>query len=165
MTTAISHGSPGSGAAVPPLRREVLVDAGRDLAFSVFTEQIGAWWPLGDHSVHGADASVAFVDPGVGARILESRNGDTDGADDAVWGTVTRWEPGVLVAFTWHPGKGPDEASHVTVTFEESDGKTLVRLEHAGWEIFGEYAAQAREEYDHGWPVVLGAYAAQFGAA
>ena len=27
MTSTISHGSPGSGPAVPPLRREVIVDA------------------------------------------------------------------------------------------------------------------------------------------
>ena len=158
MTTTISHGSPGSGPAVPPLRREVLVEAGRDLAFAVFTDQISAWWPIGDHSVHGAGATVAFVDPGVGARIVESK----DDADDAVWGTVTRWEPGELVAFTWHPGMGSNAASQVTVTFEdEADGRTLVTLVHTGWEIFGEEAAQAREGYERGWPVVLGAYAAE----
>jgi len=164
MTTTISHGSPGSGAAVPPLRREVLVDAGRDLAFAVFTDRIGAWWPLGDFSVHGADASVAFVDPGVGARIVESKDGDTDGADDSVWGTVTRWDPPELVAFTWHPGMSAEAASQVTVTFEETDGKTLVTLEHTGWESFGERATEARENYQRGWAVVLGGYAAQFAA-
>jgi hypothetical protein len=37
-----------------------------------------------------------------------------------------------------------------------------VRLEHTGWESFGDRAAQARESYQQGWPVVLGAYAAQF---
>ena len=161
MTTTISHGSPGSGAAIPPLRREVLVDAGRDLAFSVFTDRIGAWWPLGDHSVHGEGGSVRFVDPGVGARIVESK----EGADDSVWGTVTRWEPGTLVAFTWHPGMSDAAASRVTVTFEETDGKTLVALEHTGWESFGERAAQARENYSKGWTVVLGGYAASFPAA
>ena len=97
MTTTISHGSPGSGAAVPPLRREVLVDADRDLAFTVFTDRIGAWWPLGGHSVHGEGGSVTFVDPGVGARIVESK----EGAEDSVWGTVTRWEPGA-----WSPSPG-----------------------------------------------------------
>ncbi len=81
-----------------------------------------------------------------------------EGAEDSVWGTVTRWEPGSLVAFTWHPGQGDAAASHVTVTFEETDGKTWCTLEHAGWEIFGDQAAQAREKYDHGWPVVLGRF-------
>jgi uncharacterized protein YndB with AHSA1/START domain len=158
MTTTTSHGSPGSGAAVPPLRREVLVDASRDIAFAVFTDRIGAWWPLGDHSVHGAGGSVSFVDPGVGARIVEPK----DDADDAVWGTVTRWEPGELIAFTWHPGMSPDAASQVTVAFDETDSKTLVTLEHTGWEVFGDRAAEARANYEGGWAVVLSAYGARF---
>ena len=139
-----------------PLLREVLVDADRTLAFEVFTRRIGAWWPLGSHSVHGAAASVAFDGEGVGARIVES----LAGAEDAVWGTVTRWDPAEAVAFTWHPGRGPDDASAVSVRFEDAGGKTLVRLEHTGWEVYGEQAAAARTEYGQGWPVVLDAYAA-----
>lgn len=139
-----------------PLHREVLVDADRALAFEVFTRQIGAWWPLGEHSVHGAAATVAFDGEGVGARIVES----LAGAQDAVWGTVTQWDPADTVAFTWHPGHGPDRASAVSVRFEDAGGKTLVRLAHTGWEVYGEQAAAARTEYGHGWPVVLDAYAA-----
>jgi uncharacterized protein YndB with AHSA1/START domain len=141
---------------VAPLRREVLVDADRALAFAVFTQRIGAWWPLGDHSVHGAGATVAFDAEAVGGRIVESMAD----AEDAVWGTVTRWEPGDAVAFTWHPGDGPERVSHVSVTFLDEGGKTRVRLEHTGWEVYGERAQEARDEYEHGWPVVLDAYAA-----
>ena len=154
MTSVTSHGSPGSGIAVPPLRREVLVDAERAVAFEVFTERIGAWWPLADFSVHGGDAEVRFVEPGVGARIVESKPGE----DDAVWGTVTRWVPGELVAFSWHPGMAAEAASMVSVSFEESDGKTLVTLEHTGWESFGDRAAEARANYAGGWTVVLEGY-------
>jgi uncharacterized protein YndB with AHSA1/START domain len=154
MTSTTSHGSPGSGIAVPPLRREVLVDAGATVAFEVFTERIGAWWPLARHSVYGEDAEVRFVDPGLGARIVESK----DGEDDAVWGTVTDWVPGELVAFSWHPGMTAESASRVSVSFEETDGKTLVVLEHTGWESFGDRAAEARENYAGGWSVVLDGY-------
>ena len=65
-----------------------------------------------------------------------------------------------MLGFTWHPGQGDERASQVTVSFEDQDGKTLVRLEHSGWEVFGEHAQAARDEYDHGWPVVLDRYAA-----
>jgi hypothetical protein len=140
---------------VPPLRREIIVDADPDLAFAVFTERIGEWWPLHAFSVHGAGATVAFVDRGLGSAIVES----SPGAADAVWGTVTRWDPPDSVAFTWHPGKEAEAASQVSVAFEPADGKTLVRLEHTGWEIFAEPAA-AREEYGHGWPAVLDGFAA-----
>jgi uncharacterized protein YndB with AHSA1/START domain len=161
MTTALSHGSPGSGAAIPPLRREVLVGAGRDVAFAVFTERIAVWWPVATHSVHGADATVRFVGEGVGAQIIESK----DGEEDAVWGTVTRCVPGALIAFTWHPGMSPEAASQVAVTFEESDGKTLVTLEHTGWETFGDRAAEARQNYSQGWTTVLGVYVGAVAAA
>jgi uncharacterized protein YndB with AHSA1/START domain len=161
MTSTTSHGSPGSGAAVPPLRREVIVDAGRDLAFAVFTERIGAWWPLGRHSVYGDRAAVTFDGARVGARIVES----AAGVDDAVWGTVTAWRPGELVAFTWHPGMTPETASKVAVTFEDVDGKTLVTLEHTGWEIFGDRAAEERASYAGGWTTVLDRYVVAVGAA
>ena len=140
---------------VPPLHREILVDADRALAFAVFTQRIGAWWPLSVHSVYGAGATVAFDRPEVGGRIVES----LAGAEDSVWGTVTRWEPDTVLGFTWHPGQGDERASQVTVSFEDQDGKTLVRLEHSGWEVFGEQAQAARDEYDHGWGLVLDRYA------
>ena len=161
MTSTISHGSPGSGPAIPPLRREVLVDADRRPRLrGLHRAHRGVVAARRPQRVRRG-ATVAFVEPGVGARIVESK----DGAADSVWGTVTRWEPGVLIAFTWHPGYGPDAASKVTVTFEETDGKTLVTLEHTGWESFGERAAEARDNYSKGWTVVLGAYAAGFPAA
>jgi hypothetical protein len=140
---------------VPPLRREIIVDADPDLAFTVFTERIGEWWPVHAHSVHGAGATVSFVDQGLGSMIVES----SPGAADAVWGTVTRWDPPTSVAFTWHPGTTAEAASLVSVAFEAADGKTLVRLEHTGWEIFADPVA-AREEYGHGWPAVLDGFAA-----
>lgn len=134
---------------VPPIRREILVDADQATAFEVFTVRLGRWWPLDELSVHGKGATVAFAD---GQIVEHSAGGDT-----AVWGTVTRWEPPAAVAFTWHPGRPADRASHVEVTFTAADARTLVRLEHTGWEAFGDPAA-ARAEYDHGWPMVLDRY-------
>jgi hypothetical protein len=77
---------------VPPVRREVLVDADPATAFEVFTLSIGRWWPLAELSVHGSDATVAFVD---GQLVERSAGGDI-----AVWGTVTRWP------LTDQPGEG-----------------------------------------------------------
>ena len=134
---------------VPPIRREVLVDADPATAFEVFTAQIGRWWPLADFSVSGAGATVAFD----GGQIVER---GPDGAT-SLWGTVIRWEPPVCLAFSWHPGQPPERASQVEVTFAAAGGQTLVRVEHTGWEAFADPAA-ARAEYDQGWPVVLDCY-------
>jgi uncharacterized protein YciI len=134
---------------VPPIRREILVDANPATAFEVFTERLGHWWPLAELSVYGAGATVAFID---GQIIDRSADGPA-----AVWGTVTRWEPPEAVAFSWHPGQPAERASHVEVTFAAAAGQTRVRLEHSGWEAFADPAA-ARAEYDHGWPMVLDRY-------
>lgn len=133
-------------AELTPIRREILVDAEAEVAFAVFTDRIGSWWPLARLSVYGAGASVAFRD----GAIVET----APGQPDTVWGRVTTWEPPALVAFTWHPGKDAQRASQVTVAFTPSGAQTLVQLEHSGWEVFADPAA-ARDEYDHGWPTVL----------
>jgi uncharacterized protein YndB with AHSA1/START domain/uncharacterized protein YciI len=140
---------PSVSSTVPPIRREVLVEADPETAFEVFTAQIGRWWPLAELSVYGAGATVAFDD---GQIIERSADGKS-----AVWGTVTRWEPAAAVAFTWHPGGTADQASQVELTFTAADTQTLVTVRHTGWHVFAD-AAAARAEYDHGWPMVLGRY-------
>ena len=136
-------------AELTPIRRELLVDAEPGTAFAVFTEGIGSWWPLAKLSVYGAGSSVAFRD----AMIVEVK----PGRPDTVWGTVTRWEPPTVLAFTWHPGADAERASRVSVTFTPHGQQTLVRLDHAGWENFTDPGA-ARAEYEHGWPMVLASF-------
>lgn len=134
----------------PPLRREILVEAGPDAAFEIFTARLGRWWPLAAGFGVYLDGTVAFA----GGRIIER---SADGRQ-AVWGTVTRWDPPEAVAFTWHPGRDAGQASQVEVTFTAAGAQTLVSLTHSGWEIFDDPAA-ARAEYDQGWAPVLGQYA------
>jgi uncharacterized protein YciI len=134
---------------VPPLRREIVVDTDPGTAFAVFTERIGRWWPVADHSVYGAGSAVAFT----GGQIVERAPDGTT----AVWGTVTRWEPGEAVGFTWHPGRPADQPTHVEVRFTPAGAQTRVVLEHSGWEVYGDPAA-ARAEYEQGWPEVLEGY-------
>ena len=134
---------------VPPIRREILVDADPATAFAVFTERIGQWWPLEDLSVYGPGGTVGFAD---GQIVERSASGDA-----AVWGTVYLWEPAAALAFSWHPGGPPDQATHAEVTFAQADAQTLVTLTHTGWERFAD-PAEARAEYELGWPVVLGTY-------
>jgi uncharacterized protein YciI len=118
---------------VPPIRREILVEADPAVAFEVFTSGLGRWWPVAELSVHGEGGSVSFHGAFAGGQIVErSAAGET-----AVWGTVTRWEPPDAVAFTWHPGQPAERASQVEITF----------------------AVAEPAEYDHGWPLVLDRYA------
>jgi uncharacterized protein YciI/uncharacterized protein YndB with AHSA1/START domain len=134
---------------VPPIRREIRVDADPATAFEIFTARIGQWWPVAELSVFGSGAIVAFTDGQIIERAADGRS--------SCWGSVTRWEPGSAVAFTWHPGMTPERASQVEVTFAADGAQTLVVLAHAGWEAFDDPAA-ARAEYDQGWPAVLENY-------
>ena len=138
---------------IPPIHRETVVEASPEIAFAVFTERIGSWWPLADLSVFH-DGTVAFVD----GRIVEtSAAGGT-----TVWGTVTEWVPPDRLAFTWHPGGVADRASVVGVRFAAVGARTLVTLEHRGWEHYPD-PETARLEYGQGWPQVLAGYRAQVG--
>jgi len=136
---------------LPPIHREILVDAPPDVAFALFTSKIGDWWPLDGLSVFGAGATVAFED---GALVERSPDGQA-----AEWGQVTSWLPPGEFSMTWHPGRDTLAASQVTVTFRAAGDQTLVVLEHAGWDVFADPAA-ARAEYEHGWPEVLRLYQA-----
>jgi uncharacterized protein YndB with AHSA1/START domain len=146
---AVVTGEGATASTVPAIRREVLVDADPAVASEVFTARISLWWPIAEKSVYGAGGTVAFA----GGQLIEQ---SPDG-QRAVWGTVTRWEPPIGVAFTWHPGHAPERASHVEVAFAAAGPQTLVTLTHTGWDALADPAA-ARAEYDHGWPIVLDRY-------
>jgi len=136
---------------LPPIHREILVDAPPDVAFALFTSKIGDWWPVAELSVFGAGATVAFED---GALVERSPDGQA-----AEWGQVTSWLPPGEFSMTWHPGRDSLAASQVTVTFRAAGEQTLVVLEHTGWDVFADPGA-ARTEYEHGWPEVLRLYQA-----
>jgi uncharacterized protein YndB with AHSA1/START domain len=137
---------------IPPVRREVEVSTDPGRAFELWTEQIGRWWPMASHSVNGERASVAFD----GDRLVETAPDGTT----VIWGTVVTWEPPHRLGLTWHPGRDASEATHVEVRFHPAGrGRTLVTLEHTGWEVLAE-PEQIRASYETGWPLVLEPFAA-----
>jgi uncharacterized protein YciI len=138
---------------LPPIRRQVLVEAGPELAFEVFTAEIGSWWPVGTgHSVYGEGSGVAFRS----GQLVETGAG----GGEAVWGTVLDWDPPRGFRMSWHPGSDPEKASEVEVSFWPVDeGRTIVTVEHRNWERRPDPLA-ARDEYRQGWPRVVQAYGA-----
>ncbi len=133
--------------------RAVEVPAPPGRAFEVFTAGISDWWPLGTHSVYRSQAASVHVEPGVGGRLVERR----DDGETCVWGTVRVWDPGVEVAFSWHPGTPPSEATDVAVRFEAVGGGTRVTLVHTGWDARPD-SDRARDAYRSGWVPVLDRY-------
>lgn len=138
---------------VAPILRATHVARPPGEAFSLFTDHIGAWWPLATHTVlDGRAISMGFVD----GRIVER----TVDGDERLWGTVTTWEPPERLVFSWHPGRPEGEATEVEVRFLGDEHGTRVELEHRGWELLADGDDQ-RQGYTgpSAWGAVLDHYA------
>ena len=122
-----------------------------DQAFTLFSADMGSWWPLVSHSVSGsADARVSFGVRAGGTVDEHAPDGTTH-----VWAEVLAAEPADRVVLTWHPGAEANPASQVSVRFEPDGDGCEVRLHQSGWERYGASGAELRREYHRGWDVVL----------
>jgi uncharacterized protein YndB with AHSA1/START domain len=143
-----------------PVIKIVTVRANQSRAFNRFTSEMAGWWPLASHSTAGGNAETVVMENRVGGRIVERIRG----GGEAVWGTITAWDPPRRVTFTWHPGDPPEKATNVDVRFVAIDAaRTRVELEHVGFERLGAMAKKARRGYPIGWAYVLGLYAERKG--
>ena len=136
---------------IEPVRKQLKVGLSVERAFDLLTAGIGTWWPLATHSVGHEQAETCYFEGWVGGRIVEVLE---DGSQSE-WGKVLAWEPFRRIVFQWYPGREPDTAQEVTVTFSEIPGGSLVELVHVGWEILGDEGVAKRNSYDTGWDYVL----------
>jgi uncharacterized protein YndB with AHSA1/START domain len=151
----------------PVVRRDILVEASAEKAFSVFTERLGDFKPP-EHNLLEAPLAETVFEPRVGGHIYDR------GTDGTVcrWARVLVYDPPRRVVFSWDIGPtwqletDPENASEVEVRFvEEAADRTRVELEHRnidrhgpGWEAVAEGVG-----HDEGWPLYLARYAALFG--
>lgn len=139
-----------------PLVKEVVVAVPAERAWTVFIDEIGAWWPVATHSIEPERVKEIAFEGRDGGRIVERWDDGTEWS----WGEVDVWDPPRRVRFSWHPSRAPAASTEVEVTFTpEADG-TRVRLEHRNWELLGPRARELRAGYDRGWDFVLGRYTA-----
>jgi len=136
-----------------PIVKIALVPQAPPDALRIFTEEMANWWPLSSHSVGEDRARTVRFGASVGEQIVEVFGKD----EESIWGTITAWEPPDRVAFNWHPGNPPTEATAVEVTFVADGNGTRVTLTHTGWENWPD-SAQAHAGYDTGWDFVLGQF-------
>lgn len=137
---------------VPPVLRAAHVRRTPDEAFALFTESIGAWWPLRSHGLYGVTGTLLLL----GGRLVEHA---PDG-QQSLWASVTAWEPPRRLVLQWHPGAELEDASELEVLFLGDDDGTRVEIVHRGWERFGEQARQRRSGYarPNAWGYVLDHY-------
>ena len=79
------------------VRKTRLVNAPQEVAWRVFTEKMGTWWPLDHYTIGKAKAVDAIIEPRVGGRWYE-RGEDGSTCD---WGSVLVWEPHSRLLLSW----------------------------------------------------------------
>src|SRR6516225_3554684 len=113
------------------VRKVVSVQAPQEVAWRVFTEKMGMWWPLATYKIGKANAVDAVIEPHVGGRWFE--RGDDGSTCD--WGTVLSWEPYSRLVLSWDISADwqpdPDLKTEVEVLFiAVGKNATRVELEH-----------------------------------
>lgn len=131
------------------VRKSVQVQAPQEVAWRVFTEQMGAWWPLAHYKIGQAKAVDAIVEPKVGGRWYEL------GEDGSVcqWGSVLAWEPNSRLLLSWDITADwqydPALKTEIEIRFIP-DGKnaTRVEFEHRHLDRYGARRDQMRRVFD-----------------
>ena len=144
------------------LCKVVNVKALQDVAWRVFTENMGTWWPLATHKIGDAKAVDAVIEPRVGGRWYE--RGDDGSTCD--WGRVLSWEPHSRLVLSWEISgdwkHDPSLKTEVEVRFI-ADGKngTRVELEHRRLDLYGARRDEMRGIFDSegGWSGLLESFA------
>ena len=150
------------------VRKVLNVHAPAAVAWKVFTEQMGSWWPLASHHIGKADAVDAVIEPRVGGRWFE--RGDDGSTCD--WGRVLSWEPPSRLVLSWDISADwqpdPNVKSEVEIRFiAEGKDATRVELEHRKLDRFGARRDEMRGifESEGGWGRLLQTFAERAASA
>jgi uncharacterized protein YndB with AHSA1/START domain len=151
------------------VRTSIVVEAPIERAFSVFTDQIGSWWPP-EHHILEADLAEMVFEPREGGHVYDR---GVDGSE-CRWARVLAYEPPHRVVISWDISlqwqleTDPEKTSEVEVRFV-ADGPDLTRveLEHRKLERHGEGWERMRAAVGSpdGWGVGLHRFADAAAAA
>jgi len=131
------------------VRKAVSVQASQMVAWRVFTEQMGTWWPLASYKIGKTNAADAVIEPRMGGRWYE--RGD-DGSM-CQWGSVLVWEPPSRLVLSWDISADwqydPTLKTEIEVRFKaEGNDRTRVELEHRHLDRYGARRDEMRRIYD-----------------
>ena len=131
------------------IRKVVQVRATPEVAWCVFTEKMGSWWPLANYKIGRANAVDAVIEPFVGGRWYEQG----DDGSTCQWGSVLAWEPHSLLVLSWDISADwqydPTLKTEIEVRFiADGSNRTRVELEHRYLDRYGARRDEMRRIYD-----------------
>ena len=145
------------------VQTSIVVEAPIERAFTVFTDEIGSWWPP-DHHILEAELAEMVFEPREGGSVFDR---GVDGSE-CRWARVLAFEPPNRVVFSWDIDTqwqietDLDKTSEVEVRFiSEAPDRTRVELEHRNLERHGEGWEKVRDAVasPEGWGAGLRAFA------
>lgn len=149
--------------AATSVKTEIVVNAPAERAFSIFTEDIGSWWPAEHHILEAELAEMVF-EPREGGHVYDR---GVDGSE-CRWARVLVYEPPNRLVFSWDISlqwqieTDPAKTSEVEVRFTpEGADRTRVELEHRHIDRHGDGWEKMRDAVgsENGWQVGLQSFA------
>jgi uncharacterized protein YndB with AHSA1/START domain len=133
------------------VRKVISVQASAPVAWRVFTEKMGTWWPLAHYKIGKANAVNAVVEPRLGGRWYE--RGDDGSTCD--WGSVLAWEPHTRLVLSWDITADwqydPNLKTEIEVRFiPDGTNRTRVELEHRRLDRYGARRDEMRAIFETG---------------
>lgn len=131
------------------VRKTLSVKAPPDIAWRVFTQQLGAWWPLDNYKIGKTKAVDAVIEPREGGRWYE--RGDDGSTCD--WGRVLAWAPPERLVLSWDISADwqpdPNLKTEIEIRFiPEGKEGTRVELEHRHLDRYGARRDEMRRIFD-----------------
>jgi uncharacterized protein YndB with AHSA1/START domain len=149
------------------VRKVSMVAAPPAVAWRVFTERMGTWWPLAVYKIGKANAVDAVIEPRVGGRWYE--RGDDGSTCD--WGRVLVWEPPSRLVLSWDVSADwhydPELKTEIEIRFiAAGEGGTRVELEHRKLDRYGARRDEMRRIFntEGDWGRLLAMFAARAAA-
>jgi uncharacterized protein YndB with AHSA1/START domain len=144
------------------VQTSIVVEAPIEVAFDVFTRDIGSWWPP-EHHILQAELGEMVFELREGGHIFDR---GVDGSE-CHWARVIAYEPPHRVVFSWDVSPqwqietDPERTSEVEVRFvADGPSRTRVELEHRNLERHGDGWEQMRDAVGSpdGWGLGLGRF-------
>jgi uncharacterized protein YndB with AHSA1/START domain len=146
------------------VRKVSMVAAPPVVAWRVFTERMGTWWPLAVYKIGKVNAVDAVIEPRVGGRWYEC--GDDGSTCD--WGSVLVWEPPSRLVLSWDVSADwqydPELKTEIEIRFiAVGEDGTRVELEHRKLDRYGARRDEMRRIFDTegDWGRLLAMFAAR----